>query len=257
MRVCEVARHLGMDISGSFFRLGGEPFTAGKQDLFASLGIEARCSWAMAEAGTLAGGCRNRQSTDEVHLYTSKVAAIARPKEVVAQSGLANVLYLSSVCPVTPRLLLNVDTGDSGVLGQRDCGCLLEEVGLSTHLHTIRSYEKLTAGGMHFLGLDFLRLVEEVLPAAHGGGSTDYQFVEETGAVPTRVILRIAERVGPIDQRDVRTTVLDFLASHSRGDAMMVQQWATGGVLQVVRQEPEMTQGGKIPAFRVIHEREG
>ena len=44
--------------------------------------------------------------------------------------------------------------------------------------HTIRSHEKLTAGGMTLLDTDVIRLLDEVLPARFGGAPTDYQLVE-------------------------------------------------------------------------------
>ena len=53
-----------------------------------------------------------------------------------------------------------------------------EALGYTTHIHTIRSWEKLTSEGMTFCGHDLIRLIEEVLPARFGGRPTDYQFVE-------------------------------------------------------------------------------
>ena len=44
--------------------------------------------------------------------------------------------------------MLNVSLGDQAVMVQHACGCPLQTLGWDTHLYTIRSYEKLTGGGM-------------------------------------------------------------------------------------------------------------
>ena len=147
--------------------------------------------------------------------------------------------------------MLNVDTGDYGVLTKRRCGCLLGEIGWDTHLHTIRNHEKLTAGGMHFLGGEILTLVEEVLPSRHGGNATDYQLEEEEEGASTRVRIVVAPGVGAVDEGSVERTVLEFLGSSNAGGRMMARHWREGGVLKVVRREPYHTPTGKTPPLRV------
>ena len=57
--------------------------------------------------------------------------------------------------------------GDQGVLARRDCGCPLDGIGWqSIPLDNVCSFEKLTSGGMTFLDVDVIRVLEEVLPAA-------------------------------------------------------------------------------------------
>ena len=75
--------------------------------------------------------------------------------------------------------MLNVESDDYGVLERRHCGCPLDAAGLDLHMHTIRSWEKLTSEGMTLGGADLIRLVEEILPARFGGAPTDWQLVEE------------------------------------------------------------------------------
>ena len=64
-------------------------------------------------------------------------------------------------------------TGGAGVPWRRWAG--------RRHLHTIRSFEKLTAGGMTFVDTDVVRVLEEVLPRRFGGGPIDYQLIEDEG----------------------------------------------------------------------------
>ena len=90
-------------------------------------------------------------------------------------------LLLSSLRASSPLVLLNVSLGDQAFVERRHCGCPLESMGWDLHLHTIRSFEKLTAGGMTFLGSDVIRVMEDVLPGRFGGGPADYQLVALLG----------------------------------------------------------------------------
>ena len=84
----------------------------------------------------------------------------------------AEALLLTSLRSTAPVILLNASMGDQGFMVARRCDCPLERVGWTTHLHTIRSYEKLTAGGMTFLDTDVVRVLEQTLPATFGGAPT-------------------------------------------------------------------------------------
>jgi hypothetical protein len=116
----------------------------------------------------------------------------------------------------------------------------------------VRSYEKLTTAGMHFIGTEILRLVEEVLPAAFGGGPTDYQLVEEERDVLNHVTVLVHPRLGPVEETRVKETVLRFLGSHSRGERLMAEVWRDSSVLDVVRGKPHTNAGGKVAPLRVI-----
>jgi hypothetical protein len=73
-------------------------------------------------------------------------------------------------------------------------------VGWTTRLHTIRSPEKLTAGGGSLLDVQIVRVLEEDLPRAFGGSAADYQIVEdEDSAGRPRIRLLVAPDVGDLD----------------------------------------------------------
>jgi hypothetical protein len=112
-------------------------------------------------------------------------------------------------------------------------------------MRNVRSYEKLTSEGNHFLGSDLIALVDDVLPAHFGGGPGDYQLVEEEiGGLPTvSVVVRPA--LGELDDREVVTEVLEHLRSERR-NRLMVDLWRDAETLRVVRREPYMTAAGKI-----------
>ena len=98
-------------------------------------------------------------------------------------------------------LCLNVALGDRGDLSERRCGCPLERVGWRRHLSGIRSYEKLTGGGVTFYGTEVIRILEHVLPAEFGGAPTDYQLVEEEHETGSPLLtLRVHPSIGTIDE---------------------------------------------------------
>src|SRR5215212_9086421 len=137
--------------------------------------------------------------------------------------------------------------GDQAVLTRRACGCPLEALGWTTHLHTIRSYEKLTAGGMTFLDTDVVRVLEAVLPARFGGGPIDYQLLEEQdGGGRPCVRLLVHPRVGSLDEGAVADAFLAALGTGSGAERVMALQWRAAGLFQVDRACPRPTAAGKV-----------
>jgi hypothetical protein len=246
VRVCTAARERGLDISGTLFRFGGEPLTASKAALVAAAGVRAVCHYSMSELGPVAMACANPAAPDDVHLLASKVALIQEARPVGAGGPTVEAFYLTTVLPSCPKIMLNVETDDYGVATTRPCGCTLGEIGFDRHLHTIRSYEKLTSEGISFLGSDLLALLEDFLPKTFGGGPTDYQFVEEEQDGLPRVSLLVSPRVGEIDEERLARAVLEFLGARSLGHEVMARLWTEAGTLRVARREPHVTSAGKV-----------
>ena len=137
--------------------------------------------------------------------------------------------------------------GDQAVVLRRQCGCPLERLGWTTHLHTVRSYEKLTSGGMAFLDTDVIRVLEEVLPARFGGASTDYQLLEdEADDGQPRLRLLVHPAVGPLDTHAVAEVFLAAIGSGSGVERLTELLWRDGGFLRVERLSPRTTASGKI-----------
>ena len=138
--------------------------------------------------------------------------------------------------------------GDRADVSRRACGCPLETLGWRTHLATVRSFEKLTAGGVTFVDGALIRVLEETLPARFGGGPLDYQLVEEEGAdgLP-RVRLMVADRVGAVDTTRVMDTFRQALLQQSRSSALL---WQQGRWLEVERGERGRDGQGQGPPPR-------
>ena len=254
VRVCLAARERGLDISGTFFHVVGEPYTPAKAEVVASVGAAAMSRYAMRELGIVGVGCAHPEEVDEIHLLSEKVALIQRPKTVTASGRTVDALVFTTLLPSCPKLMLNTEMDDYATVSERDCGCWLDELGLRTHVSGIRSYEKLTSEGVTFLGSELFRLLEEVLPARLGGGPTDYQLVEEEEAdgLP-RVSLVIHPGVGPVDERSALATVFAALEAVPQGGALMADEWRQGGTLRVVRRAPYETRSAKILPLHVLH----
>jgi hypothetical protein len=144
-------------------------------------------------------------------------------------------------------ILLNLSLGDAATVEPRSCGCPLEKAGWSTHVHTIRSFEKLTAGGMAFLGTDVIRVLEDVLPRRFGGGPADYQLVEEEGGDGSaRLRLLVHPDVGPLDPEAVGGALITALSNGSGAERVMGLAWREAALLRVERRIPLTTASGKL-----------
>jgi hypothetical protein len=243
IRACLAARDEGLDISGTFFRFGGEPFTEARAEVVASVGGQAACHYSMAEIGRVSCACAEPEALDDMHFMSDKLEVLQRPRTMGGVS--IGVLSYTTLLPNTPKLMINVESDDYAELTERECDCPFGRLGLNLHLQRVRSYEKLTTEGNHFLGSDLHPLVDEVLPARFGGAPTDYQLVEEeVGAMPKLSVV-VGPRIGPVSEGEVLEAVYAFLRAQPR-NRLMADFWAQAESLRVVRREPYLTPVGKI-----------
>jgi hypothetical protein len=241
VRVCLAALDHGLDISGSFLRAGGEPLTPERAAVFASTGSRFASSYAMAEVGRVGLACAAPTAVDDGHLMLEKLAVLQRARRVPRSGETVNALFFTTLLHSAPKLMINVETDDYAVVEDRNCGCAIGELGFTRHLHTVRSYEKLTSEGMTLRGAEVVTLLERTLPSRFGGAPTDYQLVEELdGAVPSLSIV-VSPRVGEIDERDVVETVLSELAQGGPAGQDVSRIWRDAQTLRVVRREPYAT----------------
>jgi len=251
VRVCVAATEHGLDIGGTVFRLGGEPLTPARAHAVAATGSRALANYSMGEVGRVGIACAAPTAIDDVHLMQDRLGLVQRARDVPLTGERVGALFFTTLHPSTPKLMVNVETDDHAVVEDRDCGCLIGELGYSRHLHRIRSWEKLTSEGMRFAGPEVIRLLEETLPGRFGGAPTDYQLVEEAdGALPTVAIV-VSSRVGPVDEREVVETVIAALGEDGIASEMMSSIWRDAGTLRVVRREPYATPGAKILSVHV------
>jgi len=92
VRVCLAAEELGLDIRGTFFRLGGEPFTAAKAGTIARTGVRAVSNYAMSEVGRVGVACATPTALDDLHVLTDRLAVIQREHTVAPGASVPALL---------------------------------------------------------------------------------------------------------------------------------------------------------------------
>ena len=251
VRTCLAAREHQLDIAGSVFRVSAEPYTSAKDAIVRERGCRTASHYSCAELGYIGLACAHADAVDEVHLMTDKVALIQRHKTVGGGEHAVTALAFTTVLTSCPKLMLNVELGDYATVTTRDCGCLLESMGFTTHLHDVRSWEKLNSAGVTFLGTELIALVEDELPTRFGGNATDYQFVEEEEGGLPRVSILVHPRLGEIAESEVIETVLTSLR-RCPGGGLMSDSWREAGTLRVLRREPYITGAFKLLPLHIL-----
>jgi len=245
VRACLLAEEKGLSIGGTRFFLSGEPITQARLDTIARAGCVAMPRYGSIECGAIGYGCTNPACADDLHVLEHQHALI-QAGDFLQDLG-PKALLISSLHRHAPFLMLNVSMGDQADLSTRDCGCKWQQAGLTTHVSNIRSFEKLTGGGVTFLGTEAVAILEQALPARFGGAPTDYQLVEdETAAGEPVVVLRVHPRVGGVDTVQVRDYFLEQLGGESTAASVMAQMWRDAGTVQVAREAPAVSGAGKI-----------
>src|SRR5204862_3941686 len=85
VRICIAAQDEGIDISGTFFRFGGEPLTSAKDEVVRASGCRAVCHYSTCETSHLGVACGDRETAselDDVHVLIDKLAIIDVPKAI-------------------------------------------------------------------------------------------------------------------------------------------------------------------------------
>jgi hypothetical protein len=253
VRTAVAATEAGVSLEGVCFISIGEPFTDAKRRAVEASGARALVRYAFTEAGIIGFGCANATGPDDMHFQSDCFGLIQRTRPV-GDSGLdVGAFMFTSLLPTSPKILLNVESGDTGILERRACGCPLEKLGLTEHISEVRSFEKLSGEGMTFIKSDLLRVLEEVLPERFGGRPSDYQVLEEEqdqGIL--RLLLLASPDLGPIDEDDLRRTFLDGVGRTGAFERRNASVWERAGTVEVRRERPVSTKAGKILPFHLM-----
>jgi len=235
------------EISEARFTAGGEPTTRSRREAVEASGAVLLPRMGATETDILAYACEQHQSPDDMHFFDDRHALIQAGTD--GPEGLPpQAILLTSLLKTAPVVLFNVCMGDQANVTRRSCDCPLDELGWHIHLSQVRSFEKLTAGGLQFLDLDVIRVLEDVLPRRFGGTPLDYQIVERSDRPGSRaqIQLILSPDLGELNSDEVLNTFLEALGGGSEGEKFMELQLRDGMVVEVIRQRPLQTTSGKI-----------
>lgn len=257
VRLATAAVEHGLDLGGAAFITIGEPLTAGKRRVIERSGARVIVRYAMTEAGIIGYACGTPRGSDDLHALESNLAIVQQDVTLGEDEATVGALLFTSLLPVAPKILLNVQSGDYADVERRDCGCTLGRLGYTLHLANVRSFEKLTGEGVTFATTNLLQVLEDVLPSRFGGSPTDYQVVEEeTEAGLPRLLLVVNPAIGRVDEIAVRDAFLGHLETTS-GSKQWGLLWKQAGTIEVRRAVPTSTKKGKVQPFHLDVGRSG
>jgi hypothetical protein len=258
VRVCMAASEKNLNIKGTKFFVTGEPLTFQKNKEIEAMGARAVPIYGISEAGVVAAGCNsNHTESDHCHYFKDTIAIVNYKRIVTLCDAEVNSLLFTSILYESPKILLNVEMGDYGVIETKPCSCRFDTLGFDKHISQIRSFEKLTGEGVTFVDTDFIRIIEEILPNKFGGQSTDYQLIEEEDPNGlTYLNLLISPGLKISDERAVVDTFVRCLKKSEDSPESWAQSgsemWNQAGTIRIKREYPIPTKRAKILPFHIL-----
>jgi hypothetical protein len=251
VRVALAAKDMGLDLTGVMFVGAGEPPTPAKVRAIRSSGGSWMSSYGFTEGGLVALSCSNPLGENDLHVWRDAWAVVQNPVEVPGSTLVVDAFCFTSLFASAPKIMMNVELDDYGILDQRDCGCPMQRAGFPDHVRDIYSFRKLTGEGMTLVGSTMLKVLEEILPEKFGGSALDYQLVEEEDENGfTRLTIVISPAVGELDENDVIDVVLDEISRDSFGADLARTMWREAGTLRIKRDDPTWSTLGKLLSLR-------
>jgi hypothetical protein len=254
LRICLSAQKEGLDFRGATFMGGGEVPTPTKVREITRTGARWIPIFSFAEAGSVGIGCAQPLDPNDLHFLKDSLALVLYPRQVPGTKTTVNALTLTTLLPTAPKVMLNVETDDYGVIETRSCGCGWETYGFHDHIRSLRSFRKLTGEGVTLIGSEMVHILEEVLPARFGGSPLDYQLMEEEDEKGfTRLTLIVSPKINIPDETKLSEVILEALGKGSDSADLSRAMWNQAKTLRVKRMEPIWTDRGKLMPLHLVH----
>jgi hypothetical protein len=251
LTVCLAAAQRGLDLTGVTFMGAAEPASAAKVKGIRAAGAEFVTRYGMSETGIAGAACGDAVDDTDVHLLKDALALVPASRSLAVGDNRVVPFALTSLLPTAPKILINVDVDDFGIVERRQCGCAFGELGLDQHLRQIGSAGKLTGRGITLLGSDVVHLIEEMLPARFGGCAQDYQLVEEEQPDGQSVLTLLVSPSLPIaDDRAPAVALYEALSRGRPGASYSGTMLKNADAVRVRRDRPVPNSRGKQPPFR-------
>jgi hypothetical protein len=232
------------------FLAGGAPATEARKATIERAGARMAPVYISSDMGPIGHGCAAPTETNDQHLLEDCVALIQHPREILDSGIEVDAFYFTSLRPAAATILINVESDDYGVVEKRSCGCPFDELGYHRHVHSVRSFGKLTGEGVTLVGSEMTRILEEVLPRRFGGTPLDYQLVEEEDEHGLgRLVLRVSPKLDCPPDDTVVAAMLEALGESSEAAGLARNFWEQADTFRVRREEPQWTSRGKLKAL--------
>jgi hypothetical protein len=252
VRVAAEARARGRSLDGLCVVAGSEPLTDGKHADVVASGARIGSHYIATEVGSIASACGDPAAADDVHLLEDSFALLLHRREWPL-IGETDAFMLTTLLPVSPKILLNVELDDLGVVTRRRCGCAYGEMGFDTHLHEIRSFTKMSGEGNTLWRSNCVHVIEEILPKEFGGHSIDYQLLEaEDDGNLTRMFLVVNPALGPIDEARVLARFKEAVWGIGPQGVRVPHVLRQDDSIRLVRRAPVPTARGKLLPFQTL-----
>ncbi len=247
LRVCLAAQAAGIDLTGALVTGGGEPPTRAKVAQIESTGAQFRSGYHFTEVGTVGLSCTRSTDPNEQHFLMDHLALIQAPREVPGFELSVPSFHFTTLLTSAPKIMLNVESDDFGVVETRNCGCPFGDLGFSTHIRDIRSFRKLTGEGVTLVGGHIESILEEDLPARFGGSPLDYQLIEEEDELGfTRLTILVDPSVAGADEQAVLAEMHAALRRRGGAAELSRELWKQANAFRVRREAPRLTSRGKM-----------
>lgn len=252
LRLVVTAKNNGLNLGHTVFWLMGEPITPKILEEIKDFGCMAYSLYGCNEMMMIGQGCANPAYPDDMHFLKDKLAVVQFPRKVEHSDITVDAFFFTTLLDSSPMIFLNAEIGDYGIVEKRSCGCDFEKIGFDTHIHTIRSFEKLTAEGVTFIGSNLIPLIQDILPRQFGGDATSYQFVEEeTEDGLTKLYVLISPDVGELDEDKLKEAIFNSLCGGPDLFRASRQIWDRADTINIKRQHPIPTRRGKIVPLQI------
>ena len=116
LRVCLAAREEGIDLAGTIFMGGGEPPTPAKVRQITESGARWIPTYFFTEVGAVGWGCARPVDPNDIHLFKDSLALIQYPRRMPGSDITVDAFHFTSLLPTAPRLMLNVESDDYGII---------------------------------------------------------------------------------------------------------------------------------------------
>jgi len=251
VRISTAALADDIDISGTIFLVGGETLTAAKRKAIEATGGRPYPNYWTTELGPVGYACRQMNDGNCVHLFHDAFAAISHKQLAPLSDTEVNSLSFTTLLPSAPRVLINVEMDDAGVVEKTNCDCVFSRLGMNYRLSHLSSFGKLTGSGMSLVGSDVLEILEVKLPQQLGGVAGDYQLVERETRTGSTIELRVSPRVRLTSLEQAREGFLEAIRG-CYGGSLAVRDWRHGEAVEVVQAEPLRTSSGKVLPLHLL-----